>query len=133
MPPKIFTLEEANQLIPQLRLLLMALIEKRDKIHFRQKEVNAIRKMANNNGNNLKALGLVRKEQELKELVNEFNDDVQKIHDLGCELKDINLGLVDFRSKREGRIVYLCWKLDEDEVLFWHDLDAGFAGRQPLF
>jgi hypothetical protein len=50
----------------------------------------------------------------------------------GAELKDINSGLLDFRSQREGREVYLCWRYGEGEIRFWHDLDAGFAGRQPL-
>jgi hypothetical protein len=51
---------------------------------------------------------------------------------MGVELKDIEEGLVDFRSMRDGRIVYLCWRQGEDTIAFWHELDAGFAGRQPL-
>ena len=47
-------------------------------------------------------------------------------------LKDPRTGLVDFRSVRDGRVVYLCWRLGEDRIRYWHDLDAGFAGRQPL-
>lgn len=133
MPPKIFTLEEANQLIPQLRVILAEIMEKRDRIILKQKEVAAIRNTINSNGHNPKALGLVEKEQVLKGLITELNEDVQKVHDLGCELKDINLGLVDFLSLREGRQVYLCWKFGEDEISFWHELNAGFAGRQPLF
>ena len=57
---------------------------------------------------------------------------VKQITALGVEIKDINTGLVDFRARRDGREVYLCWRYDEPEVAHWHDLDAGFAGRQPL-
>jgi hypothetical protein len=133
MAAKIFTLEEANQLIPQLRAILTRIMEKRDQIATKQKEVYAIRRIIDGNGHNPEALGLAAKERELKELINELNEDIEKINSLGCELKDIHLGLVDFRSIREGREVYLCWKFDEDEISFWHDLHTGFAGRQPLF
>jgi len=51
---------------------------------------------------------------------------------MGIELKDPELGLVDFRSIREGREVYLCWQLGEEHLSFWHEIDTGFAGRQPL-
>jgi hypothetical protein len=51
---------------------------------------------------------------------------------MGCILKDINTGLVDFPTVRKGREVFLCWQHGEPEIAFWHDVDAGFAGRQPL-
>ena len=51
---------------------------------------------------------------------------------MACELKDIEQGLIDFRTEREGREVYLCWKLGEPDIRWWHELDAGFAGRRPL-
>jgi hypothetical protein len=57
---------------------------------------------------------------------------VKAIEGLGLQLKDINTGLIDFLSERDGREVYLCWRFDEPRVAHWHDLDAGFAGRQPL-
>jgi hypothetical protein len=50
----------------------------------------------------------------------------------GCEIKDLESGLIDFPTIWEGREVFLCWKLGEPEVEFWHEIDAGFAGRQPL-
>jgi len=57
---------------------------------------------------------------------------LREVAELGIEVKDPERGLIDFRSKMRGREVYLCWKLDEDKVSWWHDMDAGFAGRQPL-
>lgn len=59
----------------------------------------------------------------------------QLVHELvgdGIELKDPHQGLIDFRSVRGGRVVYLCWRLGEQEIAYWHELDSGFAGRQPL-
>jgi hypothetical protein len=57
---------------------------------------------------------------------------LRQVQELGVEVKGIEQGLVDFPSLREGRLVYLCWQAGEDRVMYWHDLDAGFAGRQPL-
>ena len=57
---------------------------------------------------------------------------MEAIHALGCELKHVDQGLIDFPALREGREVYLCWRLGEPTIGWWHDLDTGFAGRQPL-
>ena len=57
---------------------------------------------------------------------------VQEIHRLGGELKDIDRGLVDFCGVRDGTIVYLCWEDGEDRIEFWHPLETGYAGREPL-
>ncbi|HJZ67105.1 MAG TPA: DUF2203 domain-containing protein, partial [Blastocatellia bacterium] len=61
-----------------------------------------------------------------------FSEAVQEIEYLGVHVKDFRSGLVDFPYDRNGRIVYLCWKPDEEEIGWWHETDAGFAGRQPL-
>ena len=55
-----------------------------------------------------------------------------EINGFGCELKGLGEGLIDFPSKREGRTVYLCWKLGEERIAYWHELDTGFASREPL-
>ena len=65
-------------------------------------------------------------------LVEEINNLITQSTNLGCEVKDIDLGLIDFPSWRDQRVVYLCWKLGEEEIAYWHELDAGFASRQPL-
>ena len=57
---------------------------------------------------------------------------VERIRKLGVVLKDLDMGLLDFPHEREGRIVFLCWHPPEENVAYWHDLDAGYAGRQPL-
>jgi hypothetical protein len=51
---------------------------------------------------------------------------------MGCVLKDMDQGLVDFLTRRDGREVYLCWRYGEERVAYWHELQAGFAGRRPL-
>jgi len=69
------------------------------------------------------------------ELLHEFRrveSGIKGLHEIGCELKDMSIGLVDFPTLRNGREALLCWKYDEPEVLFWHDLQSGYSGRKRL-
>ncbi len=75
----------------------------------------------------------MRKAQaELQKTATQINEMAERINGMGCELKDVNMGLIDFRTMMDGREVYLCWKLGEEHVAYWHDLETGFASRQPL-
>jgi len=67
--------------------------------------------------------------EQAREKIAEF---VRQIHETGCVVKDLDEGLVDFPSMRDGREVYLCWKLGEEHIGYWHGMDEGFAGRKPL-
>ena len=67
-----------------------------------------------------------------EELNADLQDAATLLDGLGIEVKDTERGLIDFYSERDGRVVYLCYLLGEPDLLYWHDLDAGFAGRQPL-
>ena len=68
----------------------------------------------------------------LRTLVDALKVDVGALLESGCIVKDIDRGLIDWYAKVDGRDVFLCWKLGEKEVQFWHDLEAGFAGRHPI-
>jgi hypothetical protein len=57
---------------------------------------------------------------------------IHRLQDLGIEVKDIATGLIDFPALRDGRAIYLCWKYNEESIQFWHEMDAGFAGRQLI-
>ena len=70
--------------------------------------------------------------QEYVRLIDHLSELREELEEIGCELKDYDLGLVDFPTLRDGREVVLCWKLGEESVTFWHELDAGYAGRQPI-
>ncbi len=71
-------------------------------------------------------------ETEMPEAMRKLESEVQKLEDLGCVLKDVNQGLVDIPAVRLGKRVWLCWKLGESSVAFWHGLQDGFAGRQRV-
>ena len=69
---------------------------------------------------------------EAERRVQAIQQSMQRLTELGVEVKGIEDGLVDFPSLREGRLVYLCWRIGEPDILYWHELDAGFRGRQAL-
>jgi hypothetical protein len=123
--PKFFTLQEANEALKLIRPLMDEVQVIRQKILDKQPETwDAIAKSAGNGGNRT----LSRMVQDFERL----DALVHQILDTGVQIKDINLGLLDFSAVREGREVYLCWMHGEEEIAFWHEVDAGFSGRQPL-
>jgi hypothetical protein len=127
--PRLFTHEEATALLPELRPRLHDLAAMKRRLDAVQREFNAIRQHARSNGHATRAQELGA---ELETLVHDLNAAVAAIHALGIEVKDLDSGLVDFPSEREGRVVYLCWRMDEPAIVTWHELDGGFMGRQPL-
>ncbi len=122
---KTFTLEEANALLPQIKQLLEEMIEMRQQIVAGGANIESVLRHAGGNGGN-KVSG------EYVLLLQRFNVALSMLQDLGCELKDLDQGLVDFPSYRDGQLIYLCWKRGEERISFWHDIESGFAGRQPL-
>lgn len=122
---KTFTLEEANALVPQLNELLEEMTKLRDKIVLVGQSLQPVVEHAGGNGGS-KAGG------EYVLLLQRFNASLSFFQELGCELKDLDQGLIDFPSYRDGKLIYLCWKRGEARIEFWHDLESGFAGRQPL-
>jgi len=129
--PKLFTLDEANALLPQLEQTIEELRSIRTSISEAQRQVTSIERQAKQNGHD-RTGDLTKARKRLSELIASFDSEIKSINDLGCDLKDLETGLFDFRTEREGRVVYLCWKSGEPEIGFWHDLQGGFAGRQPL-
>lgn len=123
--PRYFTLAEANEALKTIRPLVGEMLEIRSKILAAQPEAwSAVEKSAGNGGN-----------QALSAMVQDFGRFDALIHQIlatGVEIKDINVGLLDFPALRNGREVYLCWKYGEGNIAFWHELDAGFAGRKPI-
>jgi hypothetical protein len=123
--PRYFTLQEANETVESIRPLMDELQEIRQAILKNQPEAwPAIEKSAGNGGN-----------RALSNMVQDFEKLDALVHQIqatGALIKDINLGLLDFPALREGQEVYLCWQYGEGEIAFWHEVDAGFAGRQPI-
>lgn len=126
---RLFTHEEATALLPELRPRLQRLAGMKRRLDAVQREFNAIRQRARANGHGKRARELGT---ELDALVHDLNTAIAAIRALGIEVKDLDSGLVDFPSAREGRVVYLCWRMDEPAIVAWHELDGGYMGREPL-
>ena len=127
--PRLFTHEEASALLPELRPILRKIQKDKRRLDELHNEIDAITPAMATNGHANKVTEI---ELAMAKLVEELNGSITRITDMQVELKDLDMGLVDFPSLRDDRIVYLCWNVDEPEIAFWHELDAGVAGRQPL-
>jgi len=128
---RTFTLEEATAQLPRLREILMEMREKKPRVDALRQEILGMTKKATGNGH-LVSQEVRDRQKVAQELVGRLNELGEEIKEIGCELKGIEEGLIDFPSEREGRTVYPCWKLGEDAIAHWHELDTGFASRKPL-
>jgi hypothetical protein len=123
--PRYFTVEEANAALAVIGPLVERLLQIRQAIRERQPEVWPVIEKAYGNGGSKIASQVEREFERL-------NDLARQIRSLGAIVKDLNTGLVDFPSLREGREVYLCWQYGEAHVEYWHEKEAGFSGRQRI-
>ena len=122
---KYFTLQEANLALESIRPWMEEVQVIRQEILAHQPEIWNVMEKAAGNGGNLTLSRMVKTFDRLDELIH-------KIQDMGAIIKDINTGLLDFLALKDGREVYLCWKHGETDVQFWHEIEDGFAGRQPI-
>ena len=125
MAQRYFTLPEANETLNLIRPLMDEVQAIRLKILKNQPEAwPAIEKSAGNGGN--RALSHMVQDFE------KFDALIHRIQAMDVLIKDINLGLMDFPALKDGREVYLCWQYGEGDIAFWHEIEAGYAGRQPI-
>lgn len=127
---RLFTPAEAEQVLPQVLGAISALRALRKRIIRLQTQVDI---------EELTAGGKAETRDRVEELLGQIEAEVESfhqgmadLHGLGCELKDLEKGLVDFYAERDGKVVYLCWMEGEEHVRFWHGLDEGFLGRKAL-
>jgi hypothetical protein len=125
MHEKTFTVGEARAAIPQLRRLLVTLREERASLVALHPFINEARARAEQNG------GSPYGELYLNHAF-AFATTLDEVEQTGAIIKDFDAGLVDFPYEHEDRIVYLCWRLGEDDLAWWHEIEDGFAGRQPI-
>jgi len=130
---RVFTLDEARALLPRVRVLALAMRGRKESFDSHRAAYDLLRARARgDDGGDRFHEPLARHYEALQRLGAEIQRDIAAVHALGAEVKGIDQGLLDFRSIRDGRVIYLCWMLDEPDIAFWHELDTGFAARQPL-
>ncbi len=123
--PVIFTLEQANAALEVIRPLVEQILQIRERLLEKRPLVWPVLAKAAGNGGSQLASQVEVEFERLDRLV-------RQVRATGAVLKDINTGLVDFPALRDGQMVFLCWKFGEPQVLFWHEVDDGFAGRRPV-
>ncbi len=121
---KLFTLEEADALLPDIKRLWRKIDRARGVMQRLAPEARQASRQSGGGG--------IRHAGEYVSALTTFIAGVQEIMEQGVEIKDFDKGLCDFPHMRDGRVVYLCWMKGEDTIEWWHDTDTGFAGRQPL-
>lgn len=127
-----FTLEQATALLPWLAAQLDEIATMTVELARLNAQAEAGRAVARSNGGSPRGDAAQRRRSEVDRLARRVGELLQEINDRGVILRDPQRGLVDFPSLREGREVHLCWLKGEEAIRFWHEVDAGFAGRQPL-
>ena len=129
---RYFTLEEANSQIPWLAERVRRIAEVTGDLARLRRELDAIVRQSRGNGHSGVDQELAAKRRETEVIVDRLAQFTHEVDALGIILRDLDRGLVDFPSLRDDREVYLCWLAGEERIDFWHEVDTGFTGRQPL-
>jgi hypothetical protein len=129
----LFTVDEANALLPQVRPRLERLVLQKREFDALESRLHILRVATSGAApENPDALELRTLDEQRRRLGDHIGRGIQELHDKGVLVKDLGTGLVDFYALAGDRLVFLCWHLGEREVTHWHTLDGGYTGRQPL-
>lgn len=126
---QLFSVDQANRTLPLVRRIVEDVVRQHRKWRETILELDLVASTNRAEDSRNRAEQLERQAQAY---ARELDGYQRELEELGIQLKDRRLGLVDFPSEMSGRTVLLCWRLGEQEVQFWHEIDAGYAGRQPL-
>lgn len=131
---RLFTQEEANAALPEVRPLVERLVEERRELVALGEELEAMQSLIGGNGGSLDPGRVGELQEAVAHAAAGLTGIVDELQELGVQVKDLDRGLVDFPAlhPESGEDVLLCWELGEPEVAYWHDLESGFAGRKPL-
>ena len=133
-PKRRFSLEQANRSLPLVKRVVGDIVKTHAQAMRLQRELERPQqqKAASHKQPAAPAPAQAGLQSQLDACMNLLEDFVDELSEIGCELKDYQTGLIDFVGRHDGRDVYLCWRLGEERITHWHELDSGFAGRQPV-
>jgi len=126
---RYYRLDEANERLAELRPMLQKLRDDRNSVAELQQKIRDVR---SNNGSADHAAEIGRIEDEMRKIVGEMKDAVDQVDEWGVALRDIGTGLIDFPALANGRPIWLCWRLGEGDIGWWHEADSGFDSRRRL-
>ena len=133
MADRTFTLQEAQNLLPVLESLLRTAMDGKKLIEAVDNELQVLaHRVLMSGGLLVNVVQMARRKAEREKAIRRVKDTLAEINAIGVQVKDIEIGLLDFPCKVEGRIVLLCWKLGEQGITHWHTSSEGFAGRKPV-
>lgn len=119
---KRFTLSQAEKSLPLVSRIVADIVQTHDRAVQMQTDLEQP----------LGSREQTHAQRQLDGMLDRLQDLVNELTDVGCELKDYQTGLIDFVGRHQGRDVYLCWKLGEEKISYWHEMNAGFSGRKPI-
>lgn len=125
----LFTVDQANRTLPLVRRIVEDIVRDHRRWEESIVELDLVSSVSHADLPDPRAVAL---EKRIQGIAREIDGYEIELSDLGIQLKDRRIGLIDFPSELDGSPVLLCWRLGEESVQFWHDLDSGFAGRRPL-
>ncbi len=128
--PRIFSLDEAERALPLVRKIVADVQRVYEEWREAVASYELVAAGAKADGPESEALEQLR--TDVARYAEQMAGLIDEVQEIGCELKDVRLGLVDFYALLDDRLVYLCWRMDEQSITHWHELDAGFGGRQPI-
>jgi hypothetical protein len=132
VPERTFTPDEANAALDEVRPLVERLVDARADLLAAQARQAEVAARVGGNGGGFEPRLAASLATALADAETALREALESLDELGVVVKDLDAGLVDFPSERDGELVLLCWQLGEERVAWWHTLEAGFAGRRPL-
>ncbi len=130
---KTFTLDEAQSLLPVLESLLKRAIEGRRSAESVESSLNGLaQRIFLSGGMKIDSGSVARQRTEMEEILKQVRESIAEIDAIGVQVKDLDAGLLDFPCRVDDQVVLLCWRMGEPSIEFWHTVEAGFQGRQPV-
>jgi len=130
---KLFTLDEAQSLLPVVESLLNRALESKQAAEDIETELNLLsRRIYLSGGMHVDISKIAARRAEMEQFVQRARESVTEIDEIGVQVKDLDSGLLDFPCRMEDDVVLLCWKRGEPSIEHWHTMEAGFQGRQPI-
>lgn len=131
--PRFFTLRQAEQMLPEVESAIRDAISLKSEYQQAEAEWQGFSRRVTILGGVLVDHSQLRQQKDRREsIAQQLKEVLEKINEYGCVVKDLDIGLIDFPTQLNGEEVYLCWKLGEPGIQFWHGVHEGFRGRKPI-